>query len=386
MNRTHALSALLLAATLAACAGADGGPIGTGITTSVVGNVVDVADAGGTSQGLPPVTVSIDEAPELETTTDAEGNFALDGDFAGAVTLRFRTPDYAVTQPVDVPSGAVLVLSDLELSPGGVEAQAGRQIGFVGRVQAVDCAAGVLVVADRREPPNEFRVTLLPETIVQRRGGEPASCEDVAPGDQLGIDGVVTLRAGRVVTALRVVLAAEPAPPDPVREVPFSGRVAAIACARGALTLAGDEARTRLLLSAGTSLTRRDGTPLACEDLRLGDQATGLGRVRLARPGTIEATTVVVTPASRPGVELRVAGFVTLVDCTAGTFELADGDAVLLVHLTPDTVIEPPLACRDIAPGDRLTGVVRVREDERGAVDAVLLRFRRATARDARVP
>ncbi len=184
MMRINAVLGLLLAAALAACGGAnvDGGPIGTGITTSVVGNVVAVAGDGTTTDELPPITVSLDEVPEVTATTDGEGNFALDGGFAGALTLRFRTAGVDAALPVDVPAGAVLVLSGIVLSPSSVEAEAGRQLGFVGRVTHVDCAAGVLDVEDRREPPRVFRVELLPETLVQRRGGAPASCADVAAG------------------------------------------------------------------------------------------------------------------------------------------------------------------------------------------------------------
>jgi hypothetical protein len=79
---------VLLLALLAGCAGAEGGgPIGTGITSSVAGNVVAVVDDGGASEAaalaVPAVAVSIDEAPGVATITDADGNFTLEGDFSG---------------------------------------------------------------------------------------------------------------------------------------------------------------------------------------------------------------------------------------------------------------------------------------------------------------
>lgn len=390
----HALTALAAAASLLACGGAgggviDGGPVGTGITTSVVGNVIDVSQASALATtataaseadaiaALPPVVVSIDEVPGLESPIDAEGNFALDGDFAGAVTLRFATPGFSVTQPLEVPSGSVLVLADVELSPAGVEAQAGRQIGFVGRVVRADCAAALLLVADQHDASRQFRVALLPETSIERRDGGAASCTDIAARDRIAIDGAVRLDGVPGVTALRIVLAADPAPPDPVREVPFLGRVAAIDCARGAATLAGEAGRTRLAISAATTITLRDGTPLGCDQVRLGDVAAGLGRVTLRRPGVVAATSIVVTPAAEPGVEVRILGFLVAADCGRGLLELAEGDTLLVVRLVTATVIDPPLACEDLRPGDRIAGLARIVADDRRLVEAVRLRVRR---------
>ena len=147
-------SALLLCAVLAGCAGggiaADGGPIGTGITASVAGNVVAVVASSDAAQAtaldLPAVTVSIDEVPGVETVTDTEGNFALDGDFAGEVTVRFRSGDVEGTQRVDVPTGALVVLADVVVAPGQIDAEAGRQVGFLAHVLSADCGAGELVV------------------------------------------------------------------------------------------------------------------------------------------------------------------------------------------------------------------------------------------------
>jgi len=381
MKAMRSLLALLLLAAATACGGSggaaiDGGPIGTGITTSIVGNVVDVGAEPPTS----PITVTIDEVPGLESTSDADGNFALEGDFAGALTLRFATAAFTVAQALDVPSGSLLVLADVELSPGGVEVQAGRQVGFVGRVRSVDCAGGSLAVADRREPANLFTVVLLPESRFVRRDGTAATCGDVRDGDQIGVDGLVRLRRRSVVLALQLTLAAEPQPPAPVREVPFIGQVVAVDCARGALALAGEEERTRLRLSAATTLRRADGTPLECPDLRLGDRTSGVGQVTLRNPGVVHATTLVVEGPG-PAATVRVAGFVAEVDCRARVLVLAEGDFLVALRLLPTTIFEPPLRCEQLALGDRAGGLARVSDDPE-LLDAIRLRVRQVARRE----
>jgi hypothetical protein len=375
--RQCAVAALL--GCLIGCAGgisSDGGPIGTGIVASVAGNVVAVVDDGsvaqdGASPGVPAVAVSIDEVSGAETTTDAAGNFAIDGEFAGALTLRFRASGVEATQTIDVPAGALVVLADVVVAPGQIDAEAGRQVGFIARVLEVDCAARLLHVEDEHDPPGPFSVLLLDETRLVRRGGAALSCAEIAPGQRVAIDSLFEPAAGpgAVVTALAVTVGAERGErPDVVEDVPFLGFVAAVRCDAGILTVADSSQRTRLRLTARTVLARGDGSALACAAIAVGDRVSGLGRLRVRQPGVIEATSVVVT-TGQGAVDVRISGAVVGRDCTAGVLQLEDGDGVVAVVLGPDTVVEPPLTCDEIPLGARVRGLGRVR---RGAPDVVL--------------
>jgi hypothetical protein len=369
------------------CAGAssDGGPVGTGIVASVAGNVVAVVSDTSLAQDdatatLPEVTVSIDEVPDATTTTDADGNFALDGAFAGALTLRFRAAGVDATQAIDVPAGALVVLEDIVVAPGEIDAEAGRQVGFLARVLDADCARGTLAVEDEHRPPRAFAVTLLDETRLVRRDGSPATCDAIVPGAKVSIDGVFEPGAGPgdVVTALSVTLDAERgARPDVVEDVPVLGFVAAVRCGAGILTLADASQRTRLRLTAATTLTARDGRPLACEDVAVGDRVAGLGRLRVRAPGAIEATRLVVT-AGAGAIDVRLSGAVVGKDCAASVLQLDDGDAIVAVALGPETIVQPALSCDEIPLGARVRGLGRVR---RGGAEVIL-----AVRLDVRLP
>lgn len=379
-----AVAALVCGVLLAGCAGSsDGGPIGTGITASVAGNVVAVVATSEVEQvtvlDVPAVEVSIDEAPGVATTTDAAGNFTLEGDFAGVVTVRFQSAGVEATQILDVPTGGLVVLADVVVAPGQIDAEAGRQVGFLARVESVDCAAGLLGVADDHERSRTFTVALVDDTRIVRRGGAAATCADLRPGERIAIDGVFAPESGpgNDVTALSITLGAERGTrPDVVEDVPFAGFVAAVRCNAGSLTVADASQRTRVRIDAGTTFTTTDGTPIRCGAIAVGDRVAGLGRLRVRQPGTIAATSVVVATGAGP-IDLRLSGAVVGKDCAAGVLQLDDGDGVVAVQIGPDTVVQPALTCDEIPLGARVRGLGRVRRALPDVILAVRLEIRR---------
>ncbi|MCK6555750.1 hypothetical protein L6Q96_14430 [Candidatus Binatia bacterium] len=309
--RSLFLLALLL---LGGCA-ADGGPVGTGIA-AISGNVVavDTATDGATAESglataLPfPVTVSIDEAPGIADTTDAEGNFELRGEFSGALTLRFRGDGIDATTPIDIPAGSVLVLEDVTLRRQSVEPANVRQLEFLGRIVMVDCvddANGVLLVDDRAPGRNQFLVRISADTEITRRGGRPLACTALRVGDEVGIQGEVRLRTDRTIDALAIVVAPKNPPPDPgpVQPVRFTGTVVAADCTAEVLLLASVNGGTRVRLVPTTRYFTPDGhggrRPIACTDLAPRGHVEGNGTVRLNNPGAIVAETIVFRPATR---------------------------------------------------------------------------------------
>jgi hypothetical protein len=374
----------LLALAATACAGSDGGPVGTGIAASVFGNVVDVEDGGeGSGAGVAGVVVSIEDEAGLEARTDEEGNFELAGDFAGRLSLRFRTEDYSVIQPVDVPGGSVLVLADIEVAPDGVTALSSRQLDLIGTLAAVDCAGGGLVVEDRSDERVPFAVQLLPETtIATAPSGAAASCADLALGRLVAVEGLVDLPSGAI-TALAVELDPDVSAPPPLeRRVSFVGRAVALDCARSRIVIDDGRQRTRLRLRNRTDIVGPDGEELTCAGVELGDRLVGIGQLDLARPAVVQARTIKVARRGTPIPELRVVGFLATVDCASGLLEIGEADAALAtVRLRPRTAFRPPeLTCADLEPGQRLEVFGVPSLEVPGALDANRVRLKRRRA------
>lgn len=196
----------LLAAVLAAALGcaSEGGVVGTGVTSSISGNVAAVESNGAAGVtaaaahgALPfPIRVTIDEAPGLKDTTGAEGGFLLEGDFAGALTLRFSGPEGSLAAlALDLPAGADLVLADIVVRPhhGGAMPRETRQRNFFGRVRAIDCERGALEIFD--DLSRVFGVRLLPiTTILFGPTGREIGCVDMRVGDPVLVEGLVDPR------------------------------------------------------------------------------------------------------------------------------------------------------------------------------------------------
>src|SRR5690349_6629956 len=90
---------LPLLALLGACA--EGGIRGSGISTSVVGNVASVAGSPG---GLAGIRVAV-VGSGVSAKTDRDGNFSLVGPFDGLATVRFAPPGGgAAALPINVPA------------------------------------------------------------------------------------------------------------------------------------------------------------------------------------------------------------------------------------------------------------------------------------------
>lgn len=373
---------------LTSCGGADGGPVGTGISASLVGNVVDVSvrsdAATGTARSddgaetLPPIEVRIDEVPDAVTHTNAEGNFQLAGEFAGALTVRFVTPEFEVSRELTVPAGSLVTLTDIELSPDDVEIQATRQLDFVAIVERAECESARLVVHDLGGAADAYEVALLAETEFVRSDGEAAACADIVAGVRIAIDGLMSPGAERRTTAVRVVIGRNrPAGSQAVRSVPFLGRAVAIDCAAGAIAIDDSQNRLRLRIVSSTIITRPNRTRIACTDIQLGDQVAGTGTLRVRRPGVIDASSLVVSRRTNPDVELRFVGFLTRIDCASGILDLLYQGTVSSLRLSPSTVITPPLTCDDLGLGDRVSGAGRVQPDDPDRIEASRLHVTR---------
>ncbi|MFI5365155.1 MAG: hypothetical protein ACHQ4J_05985 [Candidatus Binatia bacterium] len=370
---------------------ADGGPVGTGISStsaSISGDIIDVQTASTTpapsaAAALPAVRVSIDQVAGLATAVDGAGNFQLSGGFSGTITLRFTTPQFQVTQQLDVPTGAAVVLQDIELAQSGVQAQAVQQFGLRGRVAAIDCNDQAMTVETGQHPSQQFTVLLVAATSIAQDDGQGATCEDIQAGETVAIDGLVQLQTAQTVTALAVTIApgAPPSEPEPIQQAPFAGSIAGLDCNTGFIVIDDSLHRTRLQLSNMTRIVGPKGGMLTCTDLALGNQVQGQGQLSLDTPGTIDATRIVVT-ATQPAPALRFFGFVQAVDCTSGTLQLSDITGTISVQLLPTTVItsanQATAQCTDLQLGDRVTGTGQPDATSPEVIDAVQVVFTRS--------
>lgn len=377
---------LLVAGSMIGCGGvADGGPIGSAITASLVGNVIDVAEPLASASGradeptvdLPPIRVSIDGRPEAVTQTDANGAFELTGDVAGNVTLRFETDGLNVATQLSVPADSIVSLRDIELSAAGVEVQSARQLDFVGTVRAADCAGGTLLVDDLANNP--FEIALVEETIFSTEDGASVSCSAAAPGTRIAIDGIVMPgELGRVV-ALRIVV--DPVPNTPLegpRSLVVFGFAVAVSCnadgVTGRIDVQESFGRTRLRIAHDTSITRPDRTAIRCADVRLGDQVAGIGTLTPESRGEIRADRLIVSRRPRPAVRLRFVGYLTSLDCTTGALELFYRGTLTDFLLLPETVVTPALTCEELGLGDKLKGSGRLASDGSDVIEMLRVR------------
>ncbi len=310
---------------LAGCTGVgvDGGPVGTGISAALSGNLASVAEgtaaavsAATNDAPLPSVRVTIDEVPASASVTDARGNFYLQGQFAGRLTLRFTAPTFSVTAPIDVPAGASIALEDVRLAPGMVQMAALRHLGFLGVVAQVDCDAGELLVDDQQASANQFLVRLSGTTLVVDGSGEPLACAAVQPSQQLVVRGTVQ-PTDQTIAALAIIV-----DPQPMEPVEFSGTVMMVNCSDSTLMISqaspasgtpgmgpggmgppgmsmpgmmGMGSRAHVRISSTTVIVDTTGQRLECAAVQAGHQVHCQGVIDSSVPGVIQADTLTVS-------------------------------------------------------------------------------------------
>jgi len=189
---THFL--VVTAAALIAGCGTDGGVGGTGIST-LTGNVSAgsrVARVAGEIEGI---DVSI-RGTDLKTTTDAHGNFELEGSFDGAVTVDFRERDGTLSMLLArVPSGGIVSLRNVKFSQGQAWPEQ-IDVDFEATVSGDPvCTDGSSSISVRdRDPytPNDFAVSVDGNTNFESDDGCPESpdCDDLARNFTVRVRGV----------------------------------------------------------------------------------------------------------------------------------------------------------------------------------------------------
>lgn len=210
------LGPVCLAALLTSC-GSEGGVVGSGISSTISGNVVEVREGPQPLADVPRLIVRLEEFDGVEDSTADDGSFQLSGEFAGPVVVRFENLSgrFLARLPLDVPAGATVEVEDIEIDPAlpnGARPREVRQRNFVGRVFEVNCALSGFVLDDDRSRP--FRVRILPDTVIRLRPGDRAgTCADIRRGDFARVEGVVVPEGAGVVLNARLVVVGPNRPP-----------------------------------------------------------------------------------------------------------------------------------------------------------------------------
>ncbi len=184
------IASIVLCGLLSACGGgagsfsADGGQSGTGIFSSVTGNVSSVQG----SQDLSGIRVSI-VGTDSEAETDEFGAFELETDANGPVLLRFRRDADGLSPDADVvvPAGGTLRLLHVVLSrDSGTVEFSGQEVEFYGFVDSLRCEEGLIFVAPEAGSIDLVEIETRDATI--QRNDLEIGCGDLVVGERVEVE------------------------------------------------------------------------------------------------------------------------------------------------------------------------------------------------------
>jgi hypothetical protein len=184
---------LLLLALLCACA--EGGTRGSGISTSVLGNVVSSPVATGLEpEDLGGIRVVV-EGTHASATTAADGSFELLGPFDGMETMRFEPPGGGTAQlAINVPAAGTLTLNNVHLDVAqGTASVETQDVAFDGVVVSTDCSGGSMVMNSAKQVRGDvdnYIVDLETSTLEDPDGNE-VPCAAVRAGQNATLSGNV---------------------------------------------------------------------------------------------------------------------------------------------------------------------------------------------------
>jgi hypothetical protein len=387
-------------------ASSEGGIVGSGIS-SIQGNIVDVQivpdapgapaqrDGGAEGSVVPTIAISIDEHPGTQTTTDAAGEFKLDGEFAGSITMRFRAAgddDTLGTLVVEIGAGATVVLSDIEIrtdlpDEARVQVRPPLQINLFGSVTARDCDANRLEIEDESPGRNRFVLRLRADSeIVNADDSGALRCDQIGLGDRVTVvEGIVDREAVLIDTIKLRVQPVDPLPP-PVVRVRRRGIVLRTACARGFVyfqdRVPNDLVSARL--TAETEITcGAQSRPCVCDEIEFGDVIDVVGTRRAQNARSIEVTQLHIARNPASTFVSTAAGDVVSIDCTTGTLRAlvteVFGDVVrpqeLHVELSDATTYRCfgnlACTCADVRARDRVVLELLVAVDQSTVPEAI---------------
>ena len=186
MKRDIFLGLLLLL--LSSCGfSADGGGRGTGITSTIQGNVASVQNSGTPMNDVEGIRVTV-MGRAAHGVSDQSGVFAVQGQYEANLTLLFtRRSDHLRAQiSVDVPAEGTLTVSGVHVDNlHGTATADSQQVEFLGKIIQVNCSAQTLTMIAAKHAPNDSDTYLLQlnNSSVTDSQGNPVSCSQISDGE-----------------------------------------------------------------------------------------------------------------------------------------------------------------------------------------------------------
>lgn len=176
-------------------------------------------------------------------------------------------------------------------------------------------------------------------------GNQPITCEDMKVGDVANVAGYID-ESKFLATMVTIARQVQP-PPE---QVTIIGKVSAVDCGAGKVTIFGTDSKTYLVVLASPII--RNGATAACAEIRIGDSAK---IVAMLANGIYTSTQAEFTSDTDPGVEGSIIGQIKAIDCASKRIYVttSNGSTVIVV-LDADTLIfldDVPALCTDLKVG-----------------------------------
>lgn len=187
--------------------------------------------------------------------------------------------------------------------------------------------------------------------------GKAAKCSDLLVGDTANVSGYIENE--KPVANLVAVNRSTQPPPQPVA---INGKVTAVDCSAGKVTVFGADSKTYIVMLAPPII--RNGVAANCGDIKVGDTAQ---IVAVTSNGVLVSTQAVFTGSSEPdpGEEGLVQGQIKAVDCMAKKIVVVTtSGSVVTIAIEAGTIITvdgSPAICTDLKVGYPIeaTGIVK---------------------------
>jgi hypothetical protein len=177
------------------CGAIDGGSRGSGITSTIQGNVQLVENTSDQQIALEGIRVRVEDHSPKSITNPA-GEFQVQGQFSGHLTVLFirKSDRTRASLPIYLPSGGTLTLNGVTIDvPAGTAVADSADVDFVGEITQVDCAGQTLTMLSANRPPGNtdmYLVRLDTSSLVDTQGN-PVACLALRNGVDAHVQGMV---------------------------------------------------------------------------------------------------------------------------------------------------------------------------------------------------
>ncbi|MHB9001558.1 MAG: DUF5666 domain-containing protein, partial [Thermoanaerobaculia bacterium] len=328
-------TALLLGLILvAACSGGEkSSPTGSVGSSSLSGKILLAGDLAGQS----PAGIEVRaKGTGIAASTDAMGNFALNGTPSGSVELAFTRPGDGINASSTLNGNASGVVVQLSRSRAVVLSAGNSKVEIEGLITAVSDAS--ITVNDARTHA-DVTALITPDTII-RKGNATVLAADLAIGDRVHVRAGVG--ADNVLTALEIKLQnpGDDSPAGSKQEI--EGLITEVSADSITVNDASTHGEVTAKITDAT-IIRKGNTTLTPEDLAIGDRVHV--RAQKNEDGTLTALEIKLqNPGDDDGDDegngkVEIEGLITDVSADSITVNDASTHGDVTAEITADTKI-----------------------------------------------